>query len=74
MMRLAVGVSLWTMAVVRSVNPACTSSTIHFTQLIDGSLRMMRCRRASRAVSATASADVEPPPGRRVVDNCFHRE
>ena len=35
MMRLAARLSLWTMAIVSRVRPACTSSTVHLTQLID---------------------------------------
>ena len=49
MMRLAARLSLWTMAMVSKVRPACTSSTVHLTQLIDDLLRMMRWRRASNA-------------------------
>ena len=50
MMRFVVGLPLCTIAMVIKVRPARTSNTVHFTPSIDDLLRMMRCRRASRAL------------------------
>ena len=51
----AIRLSKWIMAIANSATAACTNKQSHFTKLTCDWLMMMRCRRASNAVSSAVA-------------------